>query len=91
MYAAGRGGSVKVHISITLMRADEAQFSPGQRSFARLVVGSPSQDQLLLCESVVLEEFQSPLTRQLDCVTTSTGELGLGSLCTSAWSVTLHV
>ena len=37
----------------------------GRRSFARLVVGCPATDMLLLCEGLVLEEFGSPLTKQL--------------------------
>ena len=62
------GGS-KPAVTVTLERCDDSlqlQLQPaGRRSFARLVVGCPATDMLLLCESLILEEFSSPLTKQL--------------------------
>ena len=50
---------------VTVTRTGDTLMLAGKRSYARLVVGCPATDMLLLCESLVLEDFKSPLIKQL--------------------------
>jgi len=60
--AGRRKGTVDIEVCVRRTSEEDGAAAASQRSFYRLLAGTPHDNVLLLHETLVLEQFPSPLT-----------------------------